>query len=149
MGAGGIGSLAGRIADALSGLPTTSADALADPSTPEDPLPNDTPQTGDTADDGVARDDADNQDDGTADNQDDGTDEGTEEPEPGDGCDEPAPPTMPTPATDPLASEPDLPAPEPPPAAAPPPPPPANAAPAGEGSTPCEIAADELPQAGR
>lgn len=140
MGAGGLGSLAGRIADALSGPPTTSADALADPPTPDDPLP----QTGDTADDGVARDDADNRDGGT----DEGTDDGTEEPEPGDDCDEPAPLTMPTPAADPLASEPELPAPEPLPAAAPQPPPP-NPAPAAEGSTPCEIAADELPQAGR
>ncbi len=144
MGAGGLGSLAGRIAEALSGLPTTSADALADPPTPDDPLP----QTGDTADDGVARDDADNRDGGTDEGTDEGTDDGTEEPEPGDDCDEPAPLTMPTPAADPLASEPELPAPEPLPAAAPQPPPP-NPAPAAEGSTPCEIAADELPQAGR
>jgi hypothetical protein len=140
---GGLGGLAGRIADAVGGLLSTPTGAgLPDPSELADPVVDEKRDT-----------------------EHDDTDEPAEDPpEPADGG------GGPTPAEAPCDASPDEPTtaaapppgvPRPPPQAPPPPPLPAPAPPAAPpptpavdttgaiGSTPCEIAADELPQAGQ
>ncbi|MET0700828.1 MAG: hypothetical protein ABWY93_14300 [Mycobacterium sp.] len=147
---GGIGDIAGRIADMFGGLldnpggdvgelpEPPELSELAEPNDPDDP---DGPDGLDLPDD---PDDPDDDPDDTD------KEEDTEEVEPENIA------AATTPEDDDCATEPAEPAPAPvapnpePTEPAPPPPPPAPlAAPAPEGATPCEIAADELPQAGQ
>jgi hypothetical protein len=138
-GLSGLSGLANRIVDAMSGLLGSTADELPDPSTFDE---------------------------GAADEADPGPDEDAEEP--GGAEDEPVaeaaqaktPPGEPAGAAAPAAGEAPPAAGEPPPAAGAPPPagvPPAGAPPPVKGpspgpsaeATPCQIAADALPQAGQ
>lgn len=147
--AGNIGGVVGKIVDGIGALVGSLADGFTDPSASEDPLLDDPLD----ADDPLGADDLDDEDDNTDDTdkvdaqpvdanvdvgvetpaenqpaQDDPVDEPTAQPiapPPGE-----APPAIPPPA-DPLPVE-----------AAP-------SEPQPEGKTPCEIAADELPQAGQ
>jgi hypothetical protein len=132
----GIGGLLGSLADGFSG-PSGSADPLLDdPLDDDDPLADDDVETAanDQPDD-TAADIADH----TTDAEPPGSDENTEVP-----AENPA--TTSDPTGEPMAQQAG-----PPPDAAPPPPdsPPAPAAPQPDGSTPCEIAEDQLPQAGQ
>jgi hypothetical protein len=139
----GLGGLASRIVDAMSGLLGSAAEQLDDPSRLDDPLDTEDPfDADDNADD-----DADNAD--TADESDDAGPEKSEgiqtiEAEEAQPVDAPSPAGGPPPPIDgPPAAVPPAVGPSqasaPPPAAAPPP----------GGKTPCEIAADELPKAGQ
>jgi hypothetical protein len=141
---GGLGGLVGKIVDGIGGLVGSLADGFSDPSGSEDPLLDDPLDDDDPLGDGAdAADDDDTDDDsddlGNADAADaepvstneDAADEAPAESPPaaGDSVDEP----VAQPVT-----------PQPPDAA-----PQAPSAPQPDGSTPCEIAADELPQAGQ
>ncbi len=140
--AGSIGGVVGKIVDGIGGLVGSLADGLSDPSGAGDPL----------ADDPVDDDDPLGDD---ADDDDDDADTADVEPAAADPADD-VPAESPSATGDsvdePLAQQvtpPDVP---PPAAPAPDAPPPAPSAPSGpqlDGSTPCEIAADELPQAGQ
>ena len=139
MGLGGLGGLASRIVDAMSGLLGSEADQLEDPSGLDDPV--DTDDAFDP-DDHADKDDKDDKADkadksGAEPEKPDDVQTMQAEAKPGDG---------PLPAALPVDKP--LPGDGPPPAAVPPPQeaPPA-AAPSGK--TPCEIAADELPKAGQ
>jgi len=137
----GLGGLASRIVEAMSGLLGSAADQLNDPSGLDDPLGTEDPfDPDDNADD------------------DDKSDAEPEEPEEMETIE--AEEAKPVDGPPPAAGPPPVDGPQPaalppvdgpPPAAVPPPvaaPPPA-AAPPASGSTPCEIAADELPKAGQ
>jgi hypothetical protein len=152
--AGNIGGVVGKIVDGIGGLLGSLADGFADPSDSGDPLLDDPLDVddplgaeADNIDDvgvppacGGDTDDADKLDAQRADTNDDAGVQAPAEnpPAPADAVDEPAaqqvtpPPAEASPA-------------DPPPAEAPP----AASEPQPGGSTPCEIAADELPQAGQ
>ncbi|VBA35775.1 hypothetical protein LAUMK13_00890 [Mycobacterium innocens] len=156
-GTGGLGELAGRIVDAMADLLGATTGPLADPLVSESPAVPDDPMDGDEADDAVPDDAgkvADANEAGGADAPASGT--GT------DGAAAARPPVarLPSGAEPPAIGT----APDAEPRAAGPPvteppgggPPPASAPvngsppqPATNGSTPCEIAADELPKAGQ
>ncbi len=142
--AGNIGGVLGQIVNGIGGLLGSLADGFADPSGSgepllDDPLDDDDP----VGDDASAEDDAHTGDDDDTDNADE-VDTANAEPA---GADDDAtaqapaenPPATSDPADEPLAQQ--VTAPE-----APPPPP---AEPRPDESTPCEIAEDELPQAGQ
>lgn len=154
---GGMSGFGRQLSDALSGWLGSLGDALPedDPGLdePEDPELED---PDDDTDDGLDdEDDSDSEDEDEDDDEDEDEPDGTEpaeveepqpaEPEPG-----PTPPGPESTPVDPQPAEPEPaatpPPPEPPLPPGPPPDPPA-APPAPE--TPCEIAADELPQAGQ
>jgi hypothetical protein len=165
-----LGTLVGRIADAISGLVGSLAEGLADPSGIDDSPFDDPPDADDLLDDDAddrPDDDADDRPDDDADDRpdddaDDRPDEEKADDEQADGSEDVAdsqtaqegttPPADGPPSAspgEPLAAA--APPPAAPPPAAPPPadPPPAPPDPQPRGSTPCEIAADELPQAGQ
>ncbi|OMC54248.1 hypothetical protein A5747_17275 [Mycobacterium sp. IS-836] len=152
-GLGGLGGLASRIVDAMGGLLGSAGDALGgdDPFDKDafggDPFhPDDEREDSDdrTDDDGDESEQPENGDKAAGDKPVDGPPPPFEAPPPVG-----APPVEATPPADaPPTAEapPDEPPPdEPPPAATPAP----AAAPPTDGSTPCEIAADQLPQAGQ
>ncbi|WP_375487355.1 hypothetical protein [uncultured Mycobacterium sp.] len=160
-GIGGLVGLAGQIVDAIGGLVGSLTDGLAGPSGLEDGLAGDDP-LGDEldADDPVA--DADDTDDDKTDDED--TDEAAAAPDPDsdqqetgtdtdqgadDSTPEPANPPPPQDAADPPPGQDNAASPAEEPAGAPTPAEPAPPSPPPEGSTPCEIAADALPQAGQ
>jgi hypothetical protein len=138
--AGSIGGVVGKIVDGIGGLLGSLADGVSDPSGSGDPLLDD------PLDDDDVLDDADPAD---ADGDDGDSDDAVAEPV---GADEDATPEVPAespsatgdPVDESVAQE------VTPPDAPPPPEAPRVAAePQPDGSTPCEIAADELPQAGQ
>ena len=153
-GLGGLVGLAGRIIDAIGGLVGSVTDGLGDASAPDAPLDAGNAlgesddradqQTGDPAGlDGSDDQETDQADDGDADNAENGetTPDMGKDASPDDAAAPVAEEVTPAPS-DPLPAgevPPARPAPQPTPPPAPPP----------EGSTPCEIAADELPQAGQ
>jgi len=142
----GLGGLASRIVDAMSGLLGSPAEQLNDPPGLDDSLGSEDP---------FDRDDRADPDDKAGDDDESDAEPvkpeetktiDAEEPKPVDGPPQAGgpPPVGGPPAAVPLGDA-------PPPAAAPPPPaaPPPVAAPPSSGKTPCEIAADELPKAGQ
>ena len=137
-GLGGLGGLANRIVDEMSGLLGSAGDELDDPSGLYDPLDADGPD--DKAADDKAADDkaADDESAAEPDKPEDIQAAQAEEAKPADG-----PPLAGPPAAD------TVPAATPPIGAPPPGAPPPDAAPPVSGKTPCEIAADELPKAGQ
>ncbi len=153
--AGSIGGLVGKIVDGIGGLVGSLADGFADPSGSGDPLLDDPPD-----EDDPLGDDADTADDKNTDDDDGAEDADAADAEPAATADaatgavdaEPAATEAPAespPATGDSAEEPvgqPVTAPDVPPPSAPPP---APSEPQPDGSTPCEIAADELPQAGQ
>ncbi|MDX1884491.1 hypothetical protein [Mycolicibacterium sp. 120270] len=133
-GAGGLAGLGPQIADAIGGLLSNPDDALPEPEL-EDPIVDDDEPNPD--DDKPTLDDDESPDDEPED-ADEAVETGTPAEEPVEDCpqDEPEAPPEPVPT---------------PPPAPPPPPPTAEPPPDAEqlgAETPCEIAADELPQAG-
>ena len=154
--AGSIGGVVGKIVDGIGGLLGSLADGFSDPSGSGDPLSDDP-----LDDDDALGDDADLADDDNTDDADDADDTATaDEPVGADkdvaaedataeGATAEAPAENP-PATgvavDEPVAQPVTPPDAPPPPAAPSAP---NSEPQPDGSTPCEIAADELPQAGQ
>jgi hypothetical protein len=154
-GLGGLGGLASRIVDAMGGLLGSAADQLTEPSALDDPLGTKDPFDEDASDEDPfhpddEHDDADVKPDVEAEEAD--APEDTQEARPVDAAppgDAPAPQGDPPPPVDGLPPQVDA----PPPAAAPTggPVPPVNGTPPSrtDGSTPCEIAADQLPQAGQ
>jgi cell division septation protein DedD len=133
----GIGGLLGSLADGISG-PSGSADPLLDDPLDDDPLGDDDAEiVDDDHPDGTATDVADD----TTKVDPPATDETTATEEP---------PENPSATNDPADQPVAQPIPSPPDDAPPPPDsPPAPAEPQHEGSTPCEIAEDQLPQAGQ
>jgi hypothetical protein len=157
-----LGSLVGRIADVISGLVGSLAEGLADPSgiddSPFDDAPDDLPD--DDADDRPDDDADDRPDDEQADDEqaddeqadDEQADDEQADDEQADGGEDVADSQTAQEGTTPPADGPPSASPgEPPAAASPPPadPPSAPPDPQPRGSTPCEIAADELPHAGQ
>jgi hypothetical protein len=148
--AGGIGGVVGKIVDGIGGLVGSLADGFSDPSGSGDPLLDDPLDDDDPlGDDANAPDDDDTDDDDNADDAGDadtadaeaaGEDEGAT----GEGANDEAPDESPPAAGD-SVDEPVSEQVTPPPDS----PPPALSEPQPDGSTPCEIAADELPQAGQ
>ena len=147
-GLGGLGGLANRIVDAMSGLLGSAADGVGDPAGLDDSVGND-PFDEDSSDEDTSdedpfdpddeHDDADKE----RDDPDDKHDAKVEEAQPVN-----APPpadTSPLPVDGPPPANVPAPVATPAPAAVPAPP----AAPPTDGSTPCEIAADQVPQAGQ
>jgi hypothetical protein len=147
---GGLGGLASRIVDAMGGLLGSVGDPLGDSSMLDDPLGTKNPFDGDAFDGGD--DDHDDHDDV---DQDADEDRDADD-KPDDTADDPFQPEAPAPANAPPA---DVPPPTAPPIEEQPPaePPTGGSVPPvkgstpepPEGSTPCEIAADALPQAGQ
>lgn len=140
--AGSIGGVVGKIVDGIGGLLGSLADGFSDPSGSADPLLDDP-----LDDDDPLGDDADTADD---DNTDDADDTDTADGAPasadqGTTVDAPAEnqPATGDPVDEPVAQQ------VTPPDAPPPEAPPAPVEPQPDGSTPCEIAEDELPQAGQ
>ncbi|HUH71245.1 MAG TPA: hypothetical protein VLZ05_21635 [Mycobacterium sp.] len=148
-GLSGLGGLASRIVDAMGGLLGSAADQLTDPSALDEPLGTRDPFDNDASDEDPFHPD-DKQDDAD-DKHDDGDDKPHAEPDEPDESEE-TEEAKPVQEAQPVAAPPPVDGPPPPmdalaPTAAPPtggPVPPAK-----EGSTPCEIAADQLPQAGQ
>ncbi|SPM32759.1 hypothetical protein MRAB57_558, partial [Mycobacterium rhizamassiliense] len=143
-GLGGLGGLASRIVDAMSGLLGSGGDQLGDPSTLDDSLDDKDPFDEDDSDDDPFHpvDDKADADEKDADPEKDDEavkPEDAQEVRPVDGS--------------PPADAPPLPGDGPPPATAPEPAgapvPPASEPGPTDGATPCEIAADQLPQAGQ
>lgn len=135
--AGGIGGVVGKIVDGIGGLLGSLGNGFNDPSGGEDPL----------GDDPIELDDAETPDDADDDSDDpDGTEPAADEEDVAAEPDES--PTAASDSGDPVPTDqpPDVTPPNAPPAD---PPPPASPESQPEGSTPCEIAADELPQAGQ
>lgn len=129
-GAGGLAGLGSQIADAIGGLLNRPDDALPEPPELEEPI----------IDDDEPKPDEPKQDDDEPTPDDDEPDEAGAVEEPVEDCS----------PEEPVGEEPPEPVPTPPPAPPPPPPtaePPPDAEQLGA-ETPCEIAADELPQAG-
>ncbi|MDD4866711.1 MAG: hypothetical protein PHQ28_06170 [Mycobacterium sp.] len=161
-GLGGLSGLASRIVDAMNGLLGSAADppALDDPSDAEDSFradpfhPDDAPDDHDDAPDDHddAPDDHDAPDHDGADNEPDeaediGTATGTDEASLGEQA---QPPDAPAPADGPLTADPPAPTDQSKPIGVTPAPAAGDAVKgAEEESTPCEIAADQLPQAGQ
>jgi hypothetical protein len=147
-GLGGLGGLASRIVDAMSGLIGSAADQLTDPSALDDPSDTEDPFDEDASDDkdpfhpDDEHDDADDKPDSEAEKRDE-----TKEAEEARPVDAPPPPVdgAPPPVDGPPPANTPAPVDAPPPARAPAP----AAGPVANGSTPCEIAADQLPQAGQ
>jgi hypothetical protein len=142
--AGGIGGVVGQIVNGIGGLLGSLADGLADPSQSGEPLLDDPLDDDDPfGDDAGTADDAHTGDDDDTDNADDADIANAEPASAGEGATTETPVENPPPTSDPVD--------EPlaqqvtPPEALPPPP----AEPRPDGSTPCEIAEDELPQAGQ
>lgn len=141
----GVGGVVGAIVDGIGGLLGSLADGLGDSSASEDP-PLDDPLDADDPLEEEPDDEASDPDEDEAGAEDDNVDADTtvsdENPSAtGELAEDAAmPPAEPPPVDGPPPAEP--PPPAPPPAEQPPAAPP-------EGSTPCEIAADELPQAGQ
>ncbi len=146
-GLGGLGGLASRIVDAMGGLLGSVADQLADPSALDDPLGTKDPFDEDASDEDPfhtedKHDDADDKSDAEPEET-----EEVEETEEAKPSEEARPVDAPPPVDEPALVEKPPPIDAPAPVAAPRtggPVPPVN-----EGSTPCEIAADQLPQAGQ
>jgi hypothetical protein len=138
----GLGGLANRIVDAMSGLLGSAAEQLNDPSGLDDSPDNEDPFDPDDPDDPDDR--ADDEPDAEPKKPDEIQTVEAEEAKPGDTPPPAAPPIDGPPAAvvPPVDAAPPAAA---PPAAAPPP----VAAPPSSGKTPCEIAADELPKAGQ
>ena len=139
-GPGGLGGLASRIVDAMSGLLGSAAQQLNDPSELDDPLDTEDPFDPDDPDD------PDDKSDAEPEKPDEIQTIAAEEAKPVDGpppAGGPPPIDGSPPAAVPPVDGPPLAA-VPPPVAAPPP-----AAAPSSGKTPCEIAADELPKAGQ
>lgn len=135
--AGGIGGVVGKIVDGIGGLLGSLADGFSDPSGAEDPLFDDPRDVDDSLDNDVD----DDTDDETTDAQPanaDTTDEDVSAEDPAEN-----PPAASDSVDEPVAQQVTAP-PDAPPAEAPAPPPLPS-----DGSTPCEIAADQLPQAGQ
>ncbi|MCV7146507.1 hypothetical protein [Mycobacterium riyadhense] len=139
---GGLGGLAGRIVQAMDGLLGSAADQLAGTSFGEG-MPDDDPD--DVGDAEVERPETAEETDESHDHEQAEEQDEREEPPPGEQihgvAEKTATPLVAPPVAPPAAEPP--PAATPPPAAGPPP------RPAPAGSTPCEIAADELPKAGQ
>jgi hypothetical protein len=141
--AGGIGGVVGKIVDGIGGLLGSLANGFGDPSGSGDPLLDDPLDADDLL--------ADDADDPATDSADDTPDVEADDAKPAgvneDGSDEAPAETPPVdePAAQQVASPPAAGIGGPPPDA---PPPPASG-PQPDGSTPCEIAADELPQVGQ
>ena len=144
---GGLGGLGQQLADALGGLLNPADDALSDPLEVDKPPELDEAALDDTAADVGDEPDEDAPDDAEPD-EDDVTPAGVDDPavvdeSTADICEEqPADTSPPAEAVPPPTEPAPTPAPLPPPEPVPPPPSPAAA-------TPCEIAADELPQVGQ
>lgn len=141
--AGNIGGVVSKIVDGIGGLVGSLADGFADPSgsgdaLPDDPLDGDDPVV-DDADDDTTDDEPDDAESAATEKETTGGAKDEDQPAADDAVDEPAaqqvtPRAADTPPpTEAPAAEPAAPASEPQP----------------EGETPCEIAADELPQAGQ
>ena len=151
--AGGIGGVVGKIVDGIGGLLGSLTDGFSDPSGSEDPLLDDPLDVDDPLGDDT--DDDDDTDDETADATDepadkDTTDEDTTDKDTTDEDDAVEAPVENPPAASDSVDEPEAQQVTPPPDAPPPEaPPPSSSEPLPDGSTPCEIAADELPQAGQ
>jgi hypothetical protein len=142
--AGSIGGVVGKIVDGIGGLLGSLADGFSGPSGSADPLLDDPLDE----DDPLGDDDVDTADD---DHIDDNADDTVAEPPVSDeGTTAEAPTENPS-ATDDPVGQPVAEQIAPPPDATPPPPdsPPVQAEPQPDGSTPCEIAEDQLPQAGQ
>jgi hypothetical protein len=153
-GLGGLGGLASRIVDAMGGLLGSAADQFTNPSALDDALGGKDPFDKDAVDEDPFHPDDENDD---ADDKPDTEAEESDEPEETEKADGDRPVDGPpaveaaSPVGAPPSAETPPPADTPPPVDAPPPavaPAPA-AGPATGGSTPCEIAADQLPQAGQ
>ena len=134
--AGGVGGVVGKIVDGIGGLLGSLADGFSDPSGSDDPMLDD-PLDADDADD--ADDDADDE---------------TSDAEPADADTTDGDVTAEAPAESPPAASDSVDNPmaqqvTPPPDAPPPAAPPSPSEPLPDESTPCAIAADELPQAGQ
>jgi hypothetical protein len=139
--AGSIGGVVGEIVDGIGGLLGSLADGFSDPSGSEDPLLDDPLDVDDPLADET--DDDDDTDDETADAEPadaDTTDEDVTAEAPAEN-----PPAASDSVDEPIAQQVTPPPDAPPPEA----PPPSPSVPLPDGSTPCEIAADELPQAGQ
>jgi hypothetical protein len=148
--AGSIGGVVGKIVDGIGGLLGSLADGLTDPSGSGDPLLDDSldaddplgddadPADDDNTDDNDDSDDADDAD--TADAQPAGADKDPSAEEPAESAS-----AADDSVDDPTAQQGTTPPAEPPPPGQPPAPP----AQQRDESTPCEIAEDELPQAGQ
>jgi hypothetical protein len=146
--AGSIGGVVGKIVDGIGGLLGSLADGFSGPSGSADPLLDDPLDDDDPlGDDGVET-ATDDQPDTAADVADDTSDAGPPVGDENTTAEASAEnlPTTSDPADQPMAEQI-----TPPPEAAPPPPdsPPAPAESKPDGSTPCEIAEDQLPQAGQ
>jgi hypothetical protein len=147
-GLGGLGGLASRIVDAMSGLLGSATDVLGDSGGLDDPAGND-PFNPDDADpfhpddaDPFHPDDADHDADEERDHAEPEKADGPKQAEQAEPVDGPPPAeTPPLPVDEPAPANAPTPEAAPAPAAAP--------APPTEGSTPCEIAADQVPQAGQ
>jgi hypothetical protein len=153
-GLSGLGGLASRIVDAMGGLLGSAADQFANPSSLDDTLGGKDPFDKDAVDEDPFHPDDEND---NADDKPDTEAEESDEPEETEKAEEDRPVDGPpaveaaSPAGAPPSAKTPPPADTPPPVDAPPPagvPAPA-AGPATGGSTPCEIAADQLPQAGQ
>jgi len=136
---GSIGGVVDKIVDGIGGLLGSLADGFSDPSEPADPL-SDEPLD----DDGPIDEEADTADDGHPDND---TDTADAEPPVSDEATVAETPDVNPPATDDPVDQSMAQQITPPPDVAPAPPAPAE--PQLDGSTPCEIAEDQLPQAGQ
>jgi hypothetical protein len=153
--AGSIGGVVGKIVDGIGVLLGSLADGVTDPSGSGDPLLDDPRHADDPLDDDADPADDDNTD--GSDGGDDADDADAADAEPagtdkGPAAEEPAESTSPADDSvdEPAAQQVTTPPAEPPPGASPPAaPPPAPPEPQPEESTPCEIAEDELPQAGQ
>jgi hypothetical protein len=142
-GLGGLGGLASRIVDAMSGLLGSAADGLGDSAGLDDSAGNDPFDEDSSDEDPFHPDDEHDDADQERDDPDDKHDAKVEEAQPVN-----APPpadTPPPPADGPPPANAPAPVATPAPAAVPAPP----AAPPTDGSTPCEIAAEQVPQAGQ
>ena len=155
---GGLGGLASRIVDAMGGLLGSAADPLGDSSTLDDPLGTKNPFERDAFDDGHHDDDDDNDqdadeehvdDDKPDDKPDDPNQPGVAEPAAAATPVQAAPADVQPPTAPPIEDQPAPPAREAPPSRGSVPPVNGSAPGPPEGSTPCEIAADALPQAGQ
>jgi hypothetical protein len=148
--AGGVGGVVGKIVDGIGGLLGSLADGFSDPSVLGDPLSDDRLDVDDPLGDEI--DDDDDNDDEKADAEPADTQPGdkdsTDEDATGEDvvAEEPAqnPPAASDSVDEPVADQVTSPPDASPPKDAPPPP-----SKQPDGSTPCEIAADELPQAGQ
>jgi hypothetical protein len=141
--AGSIGGVVGKIVDGIGGLLGSLADGFSDPSGSEDPLLDDPLDVDDPLGDDT--DDDDDTDDQAADATDEPADKDTTDEDVAVEAPVENPPAASDSVDEPIAQQATPPPDAPPPEA----PPPSPSEPLPDGSTPCEIAADELPQAGQ